>query len=383
MRSMQLHRRSIQLMVLLGIALLTSGCMGWVEGGSRPGSIHGNTRADVGGTLFPLSGVRLVTSGATNTLAFTNRNGSFTVGRLFEGQHTVRLQALHATYERSVFVTGREQLPWTVKPTGIVPELFYHLSGLKRLYIDDYGYQITDYGTLVRWEKPNIYVFMDVHAAPYGFDARWVDEYWDELRRWETYLSYQLGFMRIDDASRADIVVRWVPPGSLGDHAGVAKQVAFYHNGSLKRVEIEIDVMYGDFPGLWEHELAHAMGVEHVSDSQSVMYPFLSHGQRTTLSPMEVAHVRLMYDIPSGQQLVGGWSGMRQAGAIVFAGDSAAVPHDEGVFPHDDGVFPHEGDVLSFEGNAFSPDSYLFSVEAALVTGQREHVLRLAPDVMQ
>ncbi len=116
--------------------------------------------------------------------------------------------------------------------------------------------------------------------------------------------------------------MRWVPPGWFGDQAAITRQVAQYYNGALKRVEIEIDVQWADFPGVWEHEVGHAMGLGYVSDKGSVMYPrlALTGPQRRTLSQHEAAHVRLMYDIPSGQRLAGGW-GVWGRGDATLAGE--------------------------------------------------------------
>lgn len=347
-----------KLAAVLVIALLATGCIEWAEGGAlRPGSIHGQAHVEVGGTRFPLAGAQIVASGATNAVTSTARNGAFQLRWLREGKHTVQLRALHGTYSNSLYVVDREQLHFTVKPTGISPELFFQLSNLKHWYVDDYDRLTWRYGELVRWEKSQISVYMDVEYAPYGFDPRIADSYWRELDNWEDYLAYQYRFVRAHDAERADIVVRWVPEGSMWPEVGVARQIADYQNGSLRRVEIEIDVAWAHVPGLWEHELAQAMGLGHVTDDQSVMYPYLSGGQRTTLSPWEVHHVRLMYDIPSGQRLVGGAAGLAM---------SPSEPRALGV-----------ATAVVDEANG-AP----FSVEEAAVSGTRTHVLRVAPDMV-
>lgn len=292
-------------LALLALALAAAGCH-WLDGGDRPGMIYGRAQAEVGGVFLPLSDVRVAASGATNAVTHTRRDGGFTLARLNEGPHTVQLQALHGTYHRSVFVHGKHELPFVVKPADISAALFFELSGLKRVDVDDDGRLFWYYGELVRWEKPLVSVYMDLATAPPEVDWRTVEEYRKELERWEAYLGNKVRFTKANSPEKADIYVQWAPPDSMWPQVGVARHTARYVDGSLKRVDIEIDAAWARYPGLWAHELAHAMGVMHVSDPSSVMYPILDGDQRSTLSPREVDHVRLMYDVPSGQRLASG-----------------------------------------------------------------------------
>jgi Matrixin. len=188
---------------------------------------------------------------------------------------------------RSVFVHGKHELPFVVKPADISAALFFELSGLKRVDVDDDGRLFWYYGELVRWEKPLVSVYMDLAAAPPEVDWRTVEEYWKELERWEAYLGNKVRFTKANSPEKADIYVQWAPPDSMWPQVGVARHTARYVDGSLKRVDIEIDAAWARYPGLWAHELAHAMGVMHVSDPSSVMYPILAGDQRSTLSPRE------------------------------------------------------------------------------------------------
>lgn len=384
--------RSHRLIVLLLFALLTGGCMGWADaGGPRPGTIVGGARVAVGGAVFPLYGATVATSGATNAVTSTDRNGTYMLSRLREGRHQVQLRALHGVYSQSLHVANRERLDWLVKPSSINSNLFFELAALKRVWLDQYDRIHFDYGgELVRWEQTQISVFMDVQSAPYGLPSGVVHTYWQELKRWEQYLAHRYKFVETHDDRRADVVVRWVPPGWFGDQAAITRQVAQYYNGALKRVEIEIDVQWADFPGVWEHEVGHAMGLGYVSDKNSVMYPrlALTGPQRRTLSQHEAAHVRLMYDIPSGQRLAGGWgvwaadatlAGEDEFGArgvVGFDGFAADEPGAAGVILHGAAV---DQDGSSGHG-ADEPGAGLFSAEEAPVSGTRERMLRLAPE---
>lgn len=401
-------------LLLIG-ALLLSGCVGWAGGpddGSRRGVVSGRAVVQIGGHSFPLYDARVLVTGSYSGTAYTMRDGAYRYARLAPGRHKLTLQALHGHYESSVFIEegGRPQtVNWRVRPQNLDPELFFQLSGLKRLYIDDWGRVITDPGTLVRWEKSLIRVYFDESGAPGRLPAGTVAAYMAELRRWEGYLDRRYTFIKTDDEARADIAVYWVPEGSLFDHAGIARHVAFYANGALKRVEIEIDIAYATFPGLWEHEFAHAMGADHVADTQSVLYPFLRHGQRTTLSSRELAHVRLMYDIPSGQELGRG----AVFGAMVAESDDGLdAGRDFGPYSgfdlgpdpgfesgHDSdfdsgpdsgpdsglgfgpGPGPGPGPASTVD-DAFDDDFAVESVDAGAVSGRREHILRIDPSLM-
>lgn len=341
-------------LVLVTIGLLVSGCVGWTDGAYYKGAVTGRATARIGRYSFPLMGARIVPAHGYGE-AQTDRNGRYTYRGLEPGHHQVTLQTLHATYNDSVYVPAEQRRPqrldWNVRPPAIHSETFFFLSGLKNLWVDNKGRYDFDDGELVRWEKSVVTVYFDVDGAPEDFDWGWIDQYWAELNRWHEYVAGRIRFARSWNEPTADIVVRWVPKGSLGEYAGIARHVAYYANGALKRVEIEIDVAYGHLRGLWAHEFAHAMGVGHVQDEDSVMNPYLRPGQRTTFSPQEVEHIRLMYDIPSGVRL--------SAGGHYFALDSKQGLDQDG--------------ALGDEGHAVEAETGTFS-------GRREHVLFLAPD---
>ncbi len=327
--------------MVVALALLVAGCdVRWPERTQGSASVHGRTTLSRGG--FPLAGAALTLDGPVRRQATTARNGAFALNALPEGRYQATLRALHGTYTASMWVRGNQVFNWRVDPIDYDRELFYELSGLKEYYVDDSGHLTWEYGQLVRWEKETLRVYIDVDGAPYQAQPTWPEAYWQELKRWESVLKGRLYFRRVHRAADADIVLMWQPHGFLGDHAGIARHLAYYENGSLKRVQIEIDVAYGDRLELWAHELAHGMGLGHVTDPYSVMYPWLDTGQRSTFSEREKRHVRLVYDVPSGQRLSWGYA--------------AAAEHEEG--DGESAVMPlslqsmsgHRGHVTSLGG---------------------------------
>jgi len=361
--------RPARLVWLLIVLLLAAGCKVRWEGewGFGSGSVHGSATLRHDG--FPLAGAEVRLDGPTRRTTTTSRSGTFSFSGLPEGHYTVTLRALHGTYSTTLRVGGADVLHWRVEPAGYDRELFYQISGLKKYYVDGSGRLVWDYGRLARWEQPVIRIYMDVAAAPHGFDPAWPNLYWNEVSRWEDMLRGRIEFRRVYSAQDADVVVRWQPRGFLGDQAGVARHLAYYENGAIKRVLIEIDVGYGHYAGLWAHEFAHGMGIDHVTDAASVMYPWLESGQRTTFSSKERDHVRLVYDLPSGQRLAGGW-GMAVMSGPFEEGDGAAPfggPPVEGAgIDGDDGPGSTlEPDPFSgFAGHVTAPDGVHVAIDA-------------------
>lgn len=300
------RKRVVSFVALTAIAALVAGCdVGWPQ--ERWGSASVRGKAMLRSDGLPVAGAQITLDGPVRRQVTTSRSGVFTLAGLPEGRYSATLRALHDSYTRPLWVQGDQVVNWWLEPISYDRELFYQISGLKEYYADGSGRLTWDYGQLVRWEKDLVRVYLDELGAPYGYHPSWPDHYWQEVRRWESILKGRITFRRVYRAGDADLILVWQPQGFLGDHAGIARHLAYYENGALKRVQIEIDVAYGDRFELWAHELAHGMGVGHVTDPRSVMYPWLEHAQRNTFSQTETAQVRLMYDLPSGQQLSGGY----------------------------------------------------------------------------
>lgn len=377
-------------------ALLLSGCITWAEDGTPRGGITGRATVTIGGYTFPLAGARVTAPGTYSTVA-TNRNGQYSHTRLPTGRQRVTLRPLHGAYERTVFVQEHRlrTVDWDVHANRLNADKFLQLSGLMDIFVDQRGRMDWDYGDLVRWEKRTVSVYFDETGAPRGLPAGTVQRYIAEMNRWESRLDNRVSFVRTRDEGRADIAVYWVPPDSLGDHAGIAYHRAFYANGALKRVEIEIDVQFAQWPGLWEHEFAHAMGAGHLNDKGSVMYPLLLQHQRATLSPDEWAHVRLLYDIPSGQRLPRHSS----YGAVIVSDESEYGPFDEDLYEHDffeqhppvdldEQATPDEQSTRSQREDETSDASQrselaVTVLDAGSATGTREHTLYADPGLLE
>lgn len=289
--------RNSSLIVLLVLAVLLSGC-----------SISGSIRVDVkrylvsgvvtlAGTGAPLANAEVFFNGRMNALAKTNSSGYYET-YLAKGTYTVTIRGPHGDTKDHVTVTGREVLHFSVTPGWYNWELLYALSGIKRYDVDGHGRLVSSNDQLTRWDRPKVRVYFDTFDEPWNAPTGWATAYFDDVRYWETRLNGRVSFERVSSSYQADVVVRLVPGGSLGN--AIAEHGWERHNGVLNRVIIRIDAGYATQRDLWEHEWAHAMGVYHSYDRYSVMYPEVLSGQRKSLSSTELDHIRLMYDLPPG-----------------------------------------------------------------------------------
>src|SRR5690606_40243551 len=74
--------------VLVLLAALTTGCIGWADAGERPGSVTGQARVVIGGVSFPVYEAKVAASGATNAVAWTQRDGAYRLTFLRKGSMT-------------------------------------------------------------------------------------------------------------------------------------------------------------------------------------------------------------------------------------------------------------------------------------------------------
>jgi predicted Zn-dependent protease len=140
------------------------------------------------------------------------------------------------------------------------------------------------------WDHSPITVYIDSRDLPPHYKPTYYTQIERALNYWEEggngKLSYTPVF-KIIDSENADIRIRWVdnvekdtnaPPGVAGYTTPQIKNERFVH--------VDIILGVGDYKGtkwvqyddetmlvLAEHELGHALGLEHSNDKGNIMYP--------------------------------------------------------------------------------------------------------------
>lgn len=151
------------------------------------------------------------------------------------------------------------------------------------------------------WDHSPITVYIDNKSVPPHYSPTYYTQIEKALEYWEQGGNGKLLYtpvFKVVDSENADIRIRWVE--NIQKDQGASPEVAGYatpytDNGRFVRVDIVLEVgsyqgmewvQYGDATilSVAEHELGHALGLEHNNDKRDIMYP--THEQRDNINPL-------------------------------------------------------------------------------------------------
>jgi predicted Zn-dependent protease len=151
------------------------------------------------------------------------------------------------------------------------------------------------------WDHSPITVYIDNKTVPPHYSPTYYIQIEKALNFWEQGGNGKLQsppVFEIVDSEDADIRIRWVE--NLQKDQGAPLGVAGYAapriaNGRFVSVDIVLEVgsyqgmewvQYGDATifVITEHELGHALGLEHSNDKRDIMYP--NYEQRDNINPL-------------------------------------------------------------------------------------------------
>lgn len=317
---MKMRRLAIAALAIL-VGLTASGCLF-----SRPQPRPSAGEAALVGTLTYGDWAHLVEAsvqlnGPRQVSTMTNEAGHFEFLSLSKGVYDVTVSVVAASQTRRVSLDGIEEARWRFPlPEHFDRDRFRALANIRPWVADGKN-------GVIRWHRDmptrrwrldrtvRVYFESDPTA---GCQFAWTSMAMSELGEWSDRLAGRIAFERTLNPNSAHLFGFCVPSGELGN--GVVGYAVTWRGydldfdpdfddvgGHLPRdsVYTELGAFFvvagysGERP-LIAHELAHVMGMGHVNDPGSLLYPYLTPNSPSKLSPQEVEYAQALYSIGSG-----------------------------------------------------------------------------------
>ncbi|NLN20283.1 MAG: carboxypeptidase regulatory-like domain-containing protein [Firmicutes bacterium] len=324
------HRLLLAAMIVL-TALATSGCfMSGTLVVIAPGTyqLTGTVVFGYRELLMDGAAVSLTKLHETNPFRITqtDRDGRFSFSRVPGGFYTLTVDSHAGLRSYSIHVNADQDVWVNVPyPSWIAGQSFneWDFLGISGLWDwrAEPGGLVRESGRNVRWMfGTQIPVFIDDgrYAGP-----DWPVPSWTWRNAVLSYLTYYwrdlpVAWTPVEHPEQSQLFIQFCPAGFLGPYAIGLTQLS-HIDGYVFMVIITVDERYADLSmPVFYHELWHSIGVGHVNNPYSVMYPVLHDNAYWPyeLSPAEKEYLWLAYAIRPNQTVpVSVWAGTAEGKA--------------------------------------------------------------------
>jgi len=158
---------------------------------------------------------------------------------------------------------------------------------------------------LARWPDRHgipLTVWIQPHASITGFSPSYIASVRDAFREWDA-LNLPVTFAFVDDSADAEVHVNWID--RFDEPISGRTRWARDDNWAITDANIMLAIHHhqGDqldddaMRAMALHEVGHLLGLDHTTDSSSIMAPRVRVRE---LSDADRATVRLLYELPAG-----------------------------------------------------------------------------------